>query len=57
MVGAVSPLTQVQSTAQPQAQTQNPGQSKPASGGEDSVHLSSAAQAKLAESKSGCNHG
>jgi hypothetical protein len=57
MVGPVSSLTQTQSAAQPQAPAQNSGSSKPPSGGEDSVHLSSAAQAKLSESQGGCNHG
>ncbi len=54
--GPVSSVTQAQSAAQPQAQTQSTSQSKPPSGGEDSVQLSSAAKAKMSESKSGCDH-
>ena len=56
MIGAISSATQTQSVAQPtKTQTQNASPSQPASGGEDSVHLSGAAQAKIAESQSGCS--
>ena len=55
MIASVSSTTQspAMSTS---AKTRVPAaQSKPASGGQDSVHLSGAAKAKTAKAKSGCS--
>jgi hypothetical protein len=57
MIGAISSTTSTQPVTQSATtQNQNASASKPGSeGGGDSVHLSSAAQAKVGESKSGCS--
>jgi hypothetical protein len=56
MVGPISSATSTQ-TVTPSAAAPNKesNQSQPAANGEDSVHLSSAAQSKIAESHSGCS--
>jgi hypothetical protein len=58
MIGAISSATTVSSAAQSATPGRNadPVQQQSADRGGDSVSLSNAAQAKIAESKSGCSH-
>jgi hypothetical protein len=55
MTGPVSSVTQNLLTPSAATTTPNASQPKPQAAGGDSVHLSDAAQAKIAESKSGCS--